>query len=165
MSHVHIIGMALLALTAASPTKTAKESESPIHFPAGYREWNHIKTMAITSDKHPLFNAFSGLHHVYGNDLALKAAKAHTTYPEGSILVLDLYEWDETDGAYTPGPRKLLAVMQKDSKKFKDTGGWGFEGFKGGDPKERIVSDPVMQCYNCHASQKEHDSVFSRWQE
>jgi hypothetical protein len=109
-----------------------------------------------------LLNSFGGLHHIYVNTSGLKAARAQGTYPDGAVLVFDLLEWDESDGAYTEGARKLVGVMQKDSKRFKDTGGWGFEGFKGGDPKQRLVTDAVNQCYHCHAAQKDHDAVFSK---
>jgi len=66
------------------------------------------------------------------------------------------------NNAIVEGKRKIVGVMQKDSKKFAETGGWGFEGFKG-DTKERVVKDPVQSCFNCHASQKAQDYVFSKY--
>jgi hypothetical protein len=50
--------------------------------------------------------------------------------------------------------------MEKDSRKYASTGGWGFEGFKG-DTKERAVTDPENDCFSCHAHQQENDYVFS----
>jgi hypothetical protein len=152
-------------LLAASAAAWAKDAEPAVKYPKGYRDWTHTKSMVIFSDKHPLFTAFGGIHHIYVNETGLKAAKAHGTYADGSVLVFDLLELNETDGAYTGGARKLLGVMQKDAKRFKDTGGWGFEGFKGGDAKQRLVTDTGAQCFNCHASQKEHDFVFSQLRE
>lgn len=143
----------------------AKDPEPAVKFPTGYRQWTHTKSMAIVSDRHPLFTTFGGIHHIYVNDVGLKAAKAHGTYPDGAVIVFDLLEWNEAEGAYTEGARKLVAVMHKDSKRFKDTGGWGFEGFKAGDPKQRVVTDAANQCFNCHAAQKEHDAVFSQYRE
>lgn len=157
---VCFVGMTGLATIA---THAAEQHKVP--YPTGWRSWTHTKTMAITSDQHPLFSAFGGIHHIYVNSTGLKAAKSGGTYPDGSIIVFDLLEWTESGGAYTEGARKLIGVMHKDSKKFKDTGGWGFEGFKGGDPKERLVNDPVTQCYNCHAAQKDRDFVFSQYRE
>jgi hypothetical protein len=147
------------------PAVNAKEPDPIVKYPTGYRHWTHTKSMAIVSDRHPLFNAFSGVHHIYVNDLGLKAAKSRGTYPDGSVIVFDLLEWNEADGAETEGARKLIGVMQKDAKRFAKTGGWGFEGFKAGDAKQRLVTDPVNQCYNCHAAEKEHDSVFSQYRE
>jgi hypothetical protein len=71
-------------------------------------------------------------------------------------------EAKSADNAVVEGPRKLVGVMQKDSKKFADTGGWGFEGFKG-DTRERLVTDPKNACFACHESQIQADYVFSRY--
>lgn len=152
-----VIGLGGIATHAADPVK--------VPYPSGWRNWTHTKTMAITSDQHPLFAAFGGVHHIYVNSVGLKAAKSGGPYPDGSVLVFDLLEWTESGGAYTEGARKLIGVMHKDSKKYKATGGWGFEGFKGGNPQERLVTDPVNQCYNCHAGQKDKDFVFSQYRD
>ncbi|GBD27236.1 hypothetical protein HRbin30_02581 [bacterium HR30] len=154
---VAVFGLGGIATHAADPPQ--------VPYPSGWRSWTHMKTMAITSDQHPLFAAFGGIHHIYVNSVGLKAAKSGGPYPDGSVLVFDLLEWTESGGAYTEGARKLIGVMHKDSKKYKATGGWGFEGFKAGDPKERLVTDPVNQCYNCHSAQKEKDFVFSQYRQ
>jgi hypothetical protein len=155
----------VLGLTGAAAWSAAAKESASVPFPKGWRSWAHVKSMAITSDQHPLFNAFGGVHHIYVNATGLKASKSGGPYPDGSVLVFDLLEWTESGGAYTEGARKLIGVMHKDSKKFAATGGWGFEGFKAGDPKERLVTDATNQCYNCHTAQKEHDFVFSRYRE
>jgi hypothetical protein len=53
--------------------------------------------------------------------------------------------------------------MHKDSQKFADTGGWGFEGFKGDSHTERAVgAKAATACYQCHVPQQDKDFVFSR---
>jgi len=148
-----IILLAGAAASAADPPA--------VKYPTGYREWVHVTSMVVFSDKSPLFGAFSGMHHVYVNKVGLAAAKSHGTYPDGSVLVLDLLQANEVEGTYREGARKLLAVMQKDSQRFKQTGGWGFEGFKDGTPRARVVTDPAGQCFACHQAQKDRDHVFS----
>ena len=136
--------------------------DKSIPYPTGYRDWTHVKSMAIVSDRHPLSGAFGGIHHVYVNRAGLAAAKAHGNYPDGSVLVFDLLRAEEADGAYSEGARKLVAVMQKNARRFKTTGGWGFQAFKAGNPADPVVTDPVGQCFNCHQSQSSQDFVFSR---
>jgi hypothetical protein len=52
--------------------------------------------------------------------------------------------------------------MRKDPAKWQDTGGWGFEGFKGDSKTERAAGDKAAAaCFQCHASQKDKDFVFS----
>lgn len=153
-----------LASGGQAPSAPAAASSPAVKFPTGYRAWRHSSTSAVVSDRHPLFHTFRGIHHVYRNEVALKAGQGKA-YPEGSVIVLDLREWDEAEGGFTEGERKLVAVMQKDSVRFKATGGWGFEAFRAGDPKQRVVQDAATQCYSCHGSRKDSDGVFSRYRE
>ena len=58
--------------------------------------------------------------------------------------------------------RKVLGVMHRDAARFKETGGWGFEGFKG-DTRDRVVKDPAKDCFACHKADQPQDFVFSTW--
>lgn len=141
-------------------------ADSPgLPYPEGYRSWTHVKSMLIHSKDHPLYNPFGGLHHVYVNDKGLKAVKSGGTYPDGSVLVFDLYDVKEDGGAYVATDRKFIGLMVKDSKKYKDTGGWGWDVFKGNSTSGGNVKDATTECFNCHASQKERDFVFSTYQQ
>lgn len=42
-----------------------------------------------------------------------------------------------------------------------NTGGWGFEGFKGGDRAQRVVQDGA-KCFACHAPLVNDRFVFSK---
>jgi len=132
-----------------------------VDYPEGYRQWVHVKSM-ILQEGHPLYKSFGGIHHVYANAKALEAMKAGKPYPDGSVLVFDLLEAKTENHAIVEGARKVVGVMQKDSRKFAKTAGWGFEGFKG-DTRERVVKDAQTACYSCHTSQKESDYVFSTY--
>ncbi|RME91952.1 MAG: cytochrome C [Candidatus Hydrogenedentota bacterium] len=126
-----------------------------------YRQWWHVKTLELKS-KHPLYNSFGGIHHIYANELAYKALKANQTYPEGAMFVFDLLEVQSNEEATAEGKRKVLAYMKKTSN-HPDTGNWEFGAYKGGDKSQQIVTDAKAQCFACHASQKEKDYVFSSW--
>src|SRR5690606_36795808 len=107
--------------------------------------------------------SFGGIHHLYANSKALEGYKKGK-FPDGSIIVFDLLEALSENNAITEGKRKVVGVMQKDSKKFTNTGGWGFEGFANGDPKNRVVKDnAVKACFECHSAQKDKDYVFSSY--
>ncbi len=131
-----------------------------VDYPEGYRQWAHIKSMLIEPG-HPLENPFQGLHHVYGNQKALKGFK-NGSFPDGSVLVFDLLHYKQSDRTIQEGERKLIGVMQKDQKAYPATGGWGFEAFAENTKNQRIVKDGGKGCFSCHASQKEQDFVFSR---
>jgi dTDP-4-dehydrorhamnose 3,5-epimerase-like enzyme len=76
-------------------------------------------------------------------------------YPEG---VHNNFMVAGENNALVEGHRKIIGVMQIDSKKFKDRGGWGFEGFKG-ETKERVVSDAKNACFNCHGYHPEKEQI------
>ncbi|NWF52825.1 MAG: cytochrome P460 family protein [Nitrospirae bacterium] len=140
---------------------TAGQKTAIVQYPEGYRNWTHIKSMVIQKG-HPLYESFGGIHHIYANKTALKALKSGKPYPDGSVFVFDLLEAKSENNAIVEGSRKVVGVMQKDSKKFLNTGGWGFEGFNG-DTKERVVFDPKDACFSCHEAQKQTDYVFSSY--
>lgn len=140
-----------LALAADTP---------PVPYPANYRDWHHVKSMVINPG-HPLHDAFGGIHHIYANKSAVAGYRAGK-FPDGAVLVFDLLDAKSADHAVTEGSRKVVAVMIKNAKTYKDTGGWGFEGFKGDSKSERTVGNQAnTACFQCHAPQKNRDYVFS----
>lgn len=156
------VSAAMIASTSLGIASLSRSSgPSPVPYPAGYRAWTHLKSMAIVSDVHPLFSSFGGIHHVYANPPAASAARAGKPYPDGSVLVFDLLEAKESNGAYGEGARKFIGVMRKDRRAYAATGGWGFEGFQGDTRDQRMVTDAAQQCFNCHVSQESNDFVFS----
>jgi hypothetical protein len=151
----------ILSLICATATMTALAADPTVPYPSGYRDWHHVKSMVI-NEGHPLFEAFGGIHHLYANDKAIKGYRG-SKFPDGSVIVFDLLEAPSDGNAVTEGARKVLGVMHKDSKKFKATGGWGFEGFGGGDRAKRVVgNNAATACFACHQPQKAQDYIFSR---
>ncbi len=148
----------LLGITAAT---VAWAAEPEVPYPAGYRDWHHVKSMVI-EEGHPLYGAFGGIHHLYANDKALEGYRSNA-FPDGAVIIFDLLEAVHDGNAVTEGARKVVGVMHKDAKKFAATGGWGFEGFGGGDPANRVVgANAASACFACHQPQKAQDYTFSR---
>jgi hypothetical protein len=150
-----------LATLSVAMTATALAAAPQVPYPDGYRDWHHVKSMVI-EEGHPLHSAFGGIHHIYANDKALKGyAKGH--FPDGAVIIFDLLEATRADNAVTEGQRKVVGVMHKDAKAFEATGGWGFEGFGGGNPNNRVVGkDAASACFDCHQPQKDQDYIFSQ---
>jgi hypothetical protein len=133
---------------------------APIPYPEGYRNWTHVKSMVINPG-HPLYDAFGGIHHLYANPKAMEGYRSGR-FPAGAVIVFDLLEAKSADNAVHEGARKVVGVMHKDPAKWKETGGWGFEGFKGDSKTERAVGrNAASACYGCHTQQKDRGFVFS----
>lgn len=158
ITSVTVLSLTILFLANASSGEVKK---AVVKYPEGYRNWVHVKSMVIQQG-HSLYDSFGGIHHIYANDKALKAMKNGKLYPDGAVLVFDLLEAKSENNATVEGPRKIVGVMEKNTKKFAETGGWGFEGFKG-DTKERAVTDPKNACFSCHEPQRTTGFVFSNY--
>jgi Cytochrome P460 len=132
---------------------TSAEQPSRVAFAEGYRNWFHVKSATGDEGKN--------IHHIYANARALEGYKAGA-FPDGSVLVFDVLEFKTNDDkTATEGTRRRIDVMLKDATRFKSTGGWGYEEYQA-DSRAGSLSDGQAQgCASCHASRKDHDSVFS----
>lgn len=159
MLRLTLVACAIAASVAASALAA---DPAGVPFPNGYRQWTHVKSMQILPG-HPLHDAFGGLHHLYANPKAMAGYRSGK-FADGAVIVFDLLQADTANNAVTEGPRKVLGVMHRDAKRYAATGGWGFEAWKGGDPKAPLVrGDAATACFNCHTAQKDHAFVFSAY--
>lgn len=142
------------AASAATPAP-------PVPYPAGYRDWHHVKSMVINPG-HGLYDAFGGIHHLYANKAALTGYRTGK-WPDGAVIVFDLLDAKSADNTVTEGARKVVGVMHRDAKKYVATGGWGYEGFKADSKTERAVgANAETACHQCHLAQKDSGFVFSK---
>jgi hypothetical protein len=133
-----------------------------VPYPDGYRGWKHVKSMVINPG-HALYGTFGGIHHLYANPKAVQGY-ASGKFADGSVIIFDLLDAKSADNTVQEGARKVVGVMHKDSRRFKTTGGWGFEGFKGDSKVERAVGpNAATACFQCHTAQQDKDYVFSAY--
>jgi hypothetical protein len=149
------VGMIVLVAVSAEAAGDLKQ-------PSAYRNWFHVNTMVVDKAS-PLFAVLGGMHNVHVNSVGEAALKKGGLYPNRTEFVIDLHDFAVVDGAYVEGAIKGLALMEKDSKKYASTGGWGFQFWAGGDPKKPIVTDAVKQCFECHQPKKDQDYVYSTY--
>ena len=150
----------LTCVTAFVAAPALSADAPPVPYPKGYRQWTHVKSMVIQPG-HALYDSFGGIHHLYANKLAEKGY-ASGKFPDGAVIAFDLLTAVSADNAVQEGLRKVLGVMVKDSRRYKSTGGWGYEGFKADSTTERAAgSQAATACYQCHTAQKDKDYVFS----
>jgi hypothetical protein len=148
-------GLAAMAVWAAAPL-------AEVPYPANYRDWTHVKSMIIEPG-HPLHGTFGGIHHLYGNEAAMRGYR-EGKFPDGAVIVFDLLEAVAADHTVTEGSRKIVGVMHRDAKKFAATGGWGFEGFAGDSGTQRAVGrNAATACFACHQAKRDQGYVFSAY--
>jgi Cytochrome P460 len=154
------LGVAAAAL-AWSFCIGAQADDGAIRFPEGYRRWVHVKSTLIGPSS-PAFAVNGGVHHFYANDKALDGYRSGS-FPDGSTIIDDGLEAKENAGVTSDGPRRRVAVMVKESQRYRETGGWGFEVFKGDGRDPSLDSATRAVCFACHKNGR--DSVFSEWRE
>jgi hypothetical protein len=161
----------IVAYMAHASGQTGGDS-SPIYgvkIPAGYRDW---KLIAVDNLLVP--GKTEQLRAQLGNDIAIKAFKEGTLpFPDGSIIAA--IHWtrvpaeanDKVLNSEFPGAQSFVVghtlniqLMVKDSKKYAETGGWGFADFTGEKAGDKALHET---CFPCHVPAKDHDYVFTHY--
>jgi hypothetical protein len=109
--------------------------------------------------------ASTGTHHVFDNVFANPEAYKRFletgTWPDGSVLVLEIRGAEgrgsiNRGGSYQGADRVGVEVHVKDSARFE--GKWAFFDFSGGNIAKRIPRS--ADCYSCHAAHGGVDTTF-----
>lgn len=106
------------------------------------------------------------LRFIYANKLAVKGlSKKNPKYPDGSIFAKVAY-LAQPDPAFesslSPSQTRRFQFMVKDSKKYKETDGWGYALFNhNGEVNSEPEKDQVLACHSCHQVVPDRDFVFS----
>jgi hypothetical protein len=134
----------------------------------GYETWQDVAVsqvpdgIKVIAANKAMIDAYRG--GVPGNGKA---------FPEGSMVVK--IEWSQKKNPESPYPvtipDKLMSVsfIEKDSKRFPDTSGWGYAQFLYDAPsgtfkafgKDASFNKEV--CYSCHTAVKAKDYIFTAY--
>lgn len=150
---------AFMALPAMAGSGKAAPAPNGITLPADYADWRLIAP-SYRTDKHHV-------RAILGNDKAIRAARAGKTkpWPDGAIMAK--LAWKEQPherfpSALEPGEFWQVEIMVKDSKRFKDTAGWGYARWVGKELKPYGADAGfVQECHGCHTPVADHDYVFT----
>src|SRR6202020_280587 len=137
-----------LASLNTSTEVAAAEKTAAVPFPAGYRSWQHVKSVVI-GPEHKSFATDGGkIFHFYANPQAVEGYRTGK-FPNGSTLVRETLRTKagegDSKGILNEGERSALDVMIKDDSLFPETAGWGFETFDGNNA--RLADADPAKCY------------------
>ena len=162
--------LAILVATAvyAQEDKYSLKSPSGIAFSdfRGYEDWS-VASSARTDEV---------LKVIVANLAMIKAYKAGVPgngqpFPEGSMIVK--LQWKPKKSAEAPFVVDVpdvfaqAFVMEKDSKRFPKSGGWGYAVFNYDAASDKFAADPksLSDCGNaCHTAVKAKDYIFHPYQ-
>ena len=167
-----VIVTAVLAVLGAmavyAQDKYALKSPGGIAFAdfRGYEDWSVVSS-ARTDEV---------LKVIVGNPLMIGAYKAGVPgngqpFPEGSRIVkLQWKPKKSTEAPFVvdvPDVFKQVFVMEKDSKRFPKTGGWGYAVFNYDAASDKFTPDansPADCGHMCHVAVKAKDYIFHPYQ-
>jgi Cytochrome P460 len=159
-----ILGGAVLSANGQDTDKYSLKSPDGIAFSdfRGYEDWATVSSARQTEV----------LKVIVANSAMINAFKAGVplngkTFPEGSMIVK--LQWSpkkDTEATFdveVPDAFKQAFVMEKDSKRFPKTGGWGYAVFNYDAASNKFTPDPTAHadCGNtCHVAVKAKDYIF-----
>ena len=152
---------ALLACAFFSRPSFSAGASPALAYPDGYREWTHVKSSLI-APAHKDFAEMGGFQHIYANAEGMVGYRTRD-FPEGSTIVFDWLEMQDINGVFVEGPRRQVDVMVKDSRRFADTGGWGFQRFVKDSRSELATTPQPGQCFACHQQLRKDGLVLSHY--
>jgi hypothetical protein len=118
---------------------------------------------------------FPEFHTVYIEPGSFEIYKKTSEFPEGTIFFKELQltlPAENTDGSRTeasgrgffPGKLNGADVTVKDSKRYADTGGWGYYNFNHHEPKALTAKlRPKSECAFCHMASAKKDDVWTQF--
>jgi hypothetical protein len=163
-----VLGAAALFAQGQDKDKYSLVSPSGIAFSdfRGYEDWADVSS-AHTDER---------LKVIVGNPTMIKAFKAGIPlngqpFPDGSMIVkLQWTPKKSTEAPFVvdvPDVFKEAFVMEKDSKRFPKSGGWGYAVFNYDAASDKFTPDaksPSDCGYACHTPVKAKDYIFHPYQ-
>lgn len=160
-----LTGLAAAAVLIGSTSEAERSPVFGVKLPPDYRDWRVI-SVAHEAGK------LNDIRMVLGNDIAIKAYRRGTRpFPDGTMIARLAYQYVPSaqnnavfgdEQSYVAGPPTNVQISVKDSRRFADTGGWGYGQFEGGKPNPSVA---LMQtCFACHTRlDKTTDLVFTAY--
>jgi hypothetical protein len=169
-----VAALAVLVVTAVYAQEKSAQDKYSLKSPSGiafsdfrgYEDW-----AAVSSARQDEI-----LKVIVANPKMIKAYKAGVPgngqpFPEGSMIVkLQWKQKKSTEAQFAvdvPDVFKQAFVMEKDSKRFPKTGGWGYAVFNYDAATDKFTADPksLSDCGNaCHTAVKAKDYIFHPYQ-
>jgi hypothetical protein len=163
-----ILGRAVLNAKGQDTDKYSLKSPDGIAFSdfRGYEDWSTVSSARQAEV----------LKVIVANSAMIKAFKAGVplngkAFPEGSMIVK--LQWSpkkDTEATFdveVPDAFKQAFVMEKDSKRFPKTGGWGYAVFNYDAVSNTFTPDATSHanCGNsCHVAVKAKDYIFHSYE-
>lgn len=151
-------------------------SKGDLELPRDYHRWVFIGAPLTPNALNGGKASFPEYHNVYIQPEAYDAYRKTGKFPEGTILLKELQltqPGTNADGSsvepsgrgYFPAGRNGIDISVKDSRRFRDTNGWGFFNYGHHAPPyaKTAAAAPKETCAACHIANATKDMVFTKF--
>lgn len=159
------IGLAAVSRAEAPASAPRYTADGKLEYPKDYRSWVYLSTgvdmsyvegAAANPDQH-LFDS------VFVNREAYAVFQKTGTWPDKTVMMLEVRNGATRGSINKRGQFQTIKLGAeahvKDIKRFKDTGGWQFFGFGGGEAPGTLVPAKAG-CIACHEGHAAVDTTF-----
>ena len=150
-------------------------ADGDLILPKNFEQWVYVGSPLTPNALNGGQAGFPEYHNVYMQPWAYQEYQKTNVFPEGTIMFKELQltiPGDNPDGSrtepsgrgYFPGKVNGADVTVKDSKRYADTGGWGYYNFNHHEPKAATAKlKPKEECGYCHLASAKKDEVWTQF--
>jgi hypothetical protein len=171
----------LHAKSGAAAAETSKRylpeytAAGELILPKDFEKWVYVGSPLTPNALNGGKANFPEYHNVYIQPWAYDEYQKTNVFPQGTIFFKELQltlPGQNPDGSrgepsgrgYFPGPLNGADVTVKDSKRYADTGGWGYYNFHHSEPKAPTAKlRPKEECAYCHMASAKKDEVWTQF--
>ena len=149
--------------------------EGDLILPKNFNEWVYVGSPLTPNALNGGKANFPEYHNVYIEPGSYEIYKKTGKFPEGTIFFKELQltvPAQNPDGSRTepsgrgffPGKLNGADVTVKDTKRYADSGGWGYYNFNHHEPKAATAKvKPKSECAFCHIANAKKDEVWTQF--
>jgi hypothetical protein len=156
-----VLVSALLLAQSTAPLQYTRDSK--MVFPKDYREWIYLSSglgmsyaPGAKDAENPQFD------NVFVNPAAYQAFLKTGTWPDKTVLVLELRGSDNHASIAVTGRSQAGVNAMEVHVKDSSHGGWAFYGFPKG-AQEGTLFPKTADCYSCHEQNGAVDTTFAQY--
>jgi hypothetical protein len=150
-------------------------ADGDLILPKNFEKWVYLGSPLTPNALNGGKANFPEFHNVYMQPWAYEEYQKTNVFPEGTIMFKELQltlPGELPDGSrtepsgrgYFPGKLNGADVTVKDSKRYADTGGWGYYNFHHYEPKAPTAKlKPKTECAYCHSASAKKDEVWTQF--
>jgi hypothetical protein len=150
-------------------------ADGDLILPKNFEKWVYVGSPLTPNALNGGMANFPEFHNVYIEPGAYEIYQKTNVFPEGTIFFKELQltlpaqnpngsRAEPSGTGYFPGHLNGADVTVKDTKRYANSGGWGYYNFNHHEPKAATAKlKPKEECGYCHIANAKKDEVWTQF--